>query len=417
MVYRDVFVSNNGKYLAGLSNLDTTKDTADVTVYETENFSEINSFKKVPYYIAGRRCAISDDGKYVVTSSYYKRKGMVLFNTQTGKRMWTNKDYTKIQVLQFSKDSQYIIVITATGSVYYISIETGEKLKTLNGKEFYENTYGADIFIHDKKAKVGEITIESPSFGYITALGTKDCVVLSPVTKGLYVYHYDGTLLWENNPQGILHFLKLSYDEENEIVYGIAPEAVISFSLVDGTIIDRLDFDVIRSGNSSEFINEGNYVLGADKKIYNLEKGKIILSSQKAPFDIGFTLESFVEKSTKQFGDEVQAETSDYDEASLQLVPKNLQKLYRQYRKIVVPYLQVYSIEEALDVTEKNAIREKGYFIFGYGESCGYLLCALDSNPQEHFFVCSPNIQDAIDTDVLYCNDILSSFLSNLKDD
>lgn len=416
MVYRDVYASNNGKYIAALGNLDTDKDSADLTIYDAEDFSVINSLKKVPYGIGGKRCAVSDDGRYVVVSSYYNRKGIVLFDTQTGKKVWTNKAYTKIKSLKFSRDNQHIIIITQTQSIYYISMETGEKVKVLNGGDLYENIYGEDVIINGKIAKIGEIKIDCPTFAYITSITTKENVVFSPSTKGLYAYDYkNGTLAWENNPEGILHFLELKYDEANEIIYGIAPEAMISFSCVDGSIIERLNFETEQGGFSSLFIRNDSSVLGDDKKIYQLEKGKITLSDETAPFDIGYTIESYLENSQKLYGEKVKIELSDYDEEKLQLVPKNLRKLYKEYKKIVVPYLQIYSIEEALEETETTGVKEKGYFIFGYGKECGYLLCALDTNPQELFYINAMKVKETIEP--IIENRQLSSFLAEINSD
>ena len=178
MVYREVFTSNKGMYLTALSNMDTDKDIADITVYDTEKFSIINTLKKVPYGIGGTRCAISDDGKYLVGCSYRKRKGMVLYNLQTSKKLWTNKDYTKIQTLQFSNDNQYIIVSTEWGECYFISVETGEEIKYISGRKVFENNYGEDIIIERKEVKIGETRIEAMA-SCLTAIAFASIVLIS----------------------------------------------------------------------------------------------------------------------------------------------------------------------------------------------------------------------------------------------
>ncbi|MBR4083776.1 MAG: hypothetical protein IKK33_05785 [Lachnospiraceae bacterium] len=412
MVYREVFPSNNSKYLAALNNIDTDKDITDITVYNTEGFSIINTIKKVPYGIGGTRCAISGDGKYLVGCTFNKRKGMILYDISTGKKVWTNKDYTKIQRLAFSKDNSSIIVCTDYGSIYYISVETGETIKFICGNKIFENVYGEDIILNGKTVKLGDINIQIHK-ACLISIATKTNVVISLVGSGLYAYDYKGSLLWENFPSGILHFLKLSYDEVKDTIYGIAPEAIISFRASDGVVIDRFEFEAVRSGFSSLFIREGKSVLGADKKIYNLDNGRITLSNEMTDFDIGVTVESYVEKSVKCYGDEVQVEISTYDNNMLRTVPKKLHELYSEYRKIVVPYLEIYSIEDAMRMTKETGVEELGYFIFGYGEDCGYLMCALDTNSIKEYFVTTKEIHNPIE--VNRSNDILSALLMDIE--
>ncbi|MBR1390195.1 MAG: hypothetical protein IJ567_01870 [Lachnospiraceae bacterium] len=397
MVYREVCASKNGRYLLGLTNINSDSNSADAVVYETENFSDLGTFKKVPYVIGGKRAAISDDGKYFVTATYDRRKGMALYSVDAKKRIWTNKEMSELQTLQFSADGGYIIAATNRHSISYVSIETGKKEKTLNGKQLYENPYGADIIEENESLIVGDVTIKYDSFGCNAVAGVRNGVAMSPVSKGLYVYDYDGRRLWENTPDGIMHFLKILYDDKNEILYGLAPEAIISFYADTGQMIDRKDFDGEGSGFCSEFISDR--LLGSDKKIYDLQNGKIDLSEQQALFDIGYTIESYVHDAQIQFGDEVQIENSGYDEQTIQSVPERLRSMYREYRSIVVPYMQVYPIEDALKVTREMGIREKGYVIFGYSELFGYLLCAIQPEDVEDTFIYTKSIDGEIEPD------------------
>lgn len=174
-------------------------DNYKVFIYDALNGKQLNSFP-IDYDWGGRRIALSPNGKFCATGAF-KRRGVSLYNSLTGKLLWQRKDLKKVQNLLFDPISNDLIAGLDQKLCHILNSKTGKT-----------------------KERLRSVCMKYPSPDGFYVFGKKDILeIYGPKNKKICVIKSGSVLPVVFGPK-MLYILKIicrNEGEENEKTYGI----------------------------------------------------------------------------------------------------------------------------------------------------------------------------------------------------
>ena len=209
--------SNNLQFILGVCWKNCINDMYEMKIWNSDNMKVENTFfAKID--LGGKRHAISDDGKYIITAEYEENR-IHLYDAHTGTKIQSFDSVKKPQYITF-QDDKTILAGAANGYIYTLDF-LGKTVKKQKGESLSFNQYGEDILLRGKTLKSGKLIIESGTFSFLTAIGTPYGIAASEAGGRLKFYDYKGDLKWQSEYIEYAHFLTLAYREDKDLLYGI----------------------------------------------------------------------------------------------------------------------------------------------------------------------------------------------------
>lgn len=115
-----------------------------------------------------------------------------------------------------------------------------------------------------------------------------------------------------------------------------------------------------------------------------------------------------------KYPNKVRIETKDINAEKLKSVPKALHSLYNEMSKAILPYGEIFSIEEALEQSKRNPFKPK-WFVFGKDRYFTFWLCSYEEDAEGLSFTywdheSGNEIEEAVWKDVI-------SFLQEIEEE
>ena len=191
------YVSRNGRYYLAVGGIGGNTGTA--SMYSSDGRLVISA-EMTAFTVGGSRAAVSDSGEMFATAAY-SHNGIDL-RDKDGRLIWNTKTVRKVQCLCFDKDETHLIVCNGdeTPHAYYISISDPSDVRRIAAENVICDPYGEDIVFKSgskgSHVMINGKKIESPTFGYLAAIGTPVGIAVSPVSDDPRMYNRSGELLW-----------------------------------------------------------------------------------------------------------------------------------------------------------------------------------------------------------------------------
>lgn len=243
----------------------------------------------------GQRLSISPDSQFLAVASY-NRSSLTLHNTNTGRLLWIRKDLKKIQIVNFGFDNDTIYVSSDDNPLVVLDRHTGETLTKLkNATNIWLNPYG-NLFLletgkfefNDGSKKVFEIG--KKSFATLDVCFDKEfCYITESSSQLRAISLKTASVLWTVQPKPGMHFLKLGYNDYNQLLFGIlwnyeigGSKVVCIIDRLTGTVINQL---ILNQGvEEVVFAKKGSLLICSNGDIFNLNDASLIYQG-KLSFD------------------------------------------------------------------------------------------------------------------------------------
>ncbi|MBR6879652.1 MAG: SMI1/KNR4 family protein [Clostridiales bacterium] len=82
------------------------------------------------------------------------------------------------------------------------------------------------------------------------------------------------------------------------------------------------------------------------------------------------------------YGNDIKKKEGHSDDDKLILVPEKLREFYSQYISMKMPFGKILSIEEGIDLSNKEPFRSEGWFCFGQDDYFSFWLCKLSPDDE-----------------------------------
>ncbi len=82
------------------------------------------------------------------------------------------------------------------------------------------------------------------------------------------------------------------------------------------------------------------------------------------------------------YGNDIKKKEGHSDDDKLIFVPEKLREFYSQYISMKMPFGKILSIEEGIDLSNKEPFRSEGWFCFGQDDYFSFWLCKLSPDDE-----------------------------------
>lgn len=265
--------SQNGRFVLGRTNL------GEIFIWDFIQNKLIDKIK-LSYITGGHRLAIDNKGKYIAAVMY--SESIVLYYVKTGELVWSLNEIDNIQEVHFIDDMD-ILAVTSSYKNYWVNINGGDIFGCIDCSSILDIYKDIRIILRNDNEIVCNNALIKFDGLCLAGVITPEGFCISKVGGGLYFYNFKGEQIWYQENIKNEHFVKLVYMEKLMRIVGIiykydAPRTepfyrAICIDIGNGKILCEGDLD---NGVDFEFINSGERILSTTRKLYLIEKDRII---------------------------------------------------------------------------------------------------------------------------------------------
>lgn len=191
----DYYVSDSGRYCLAIKTGPDSK--TGIASLMNAGGQVIVSGTETSYETGGCRAAVSNNGELFATAAY-SHKGIDIRDS-AGALVCSIGSVKKIQGLCFDKHDEFLYVWNGDEPphTYYVNIGDTSGIKRVVADKVLDDAFGDKIlFYRQNVVIINGIKIKAPTFAFLTAVGTPEGIVLSPVSDDPVMYDRKGCLKW-----------------------------------------------------------------------------------------------------------------------------------------------------------------------------------------------------------------------------
>lgn len=265
-----------------------------VSIWDVSSGKMISKFDTC-FEFGGKRLSISPSGDHIVAASYSK-KIIAAYDTSNGHQIWEYPAFSPPQgvTIDFKQKSGFFW--SEDGRVNMFDTDTGQiaDLK-LEAKQLFILPLHSDIVALEKKnvlhlknfvnsEDLG--SIQKETFAILTISSNDAYLFLSESGGALRTISMkDYSEIWRNQPTKYWHFIKISYCEKNNLLFGIlwhygsgGEKTLMWFDPTSGSTIGTMSLQPVPA--EVEFAMKGEILITSDGLIYDLNPSPPVLKSR-----------------------------------------------------------------------------------------------------------------------------------------
>ncbi len=233
----------------------------------------------------GRRLAISEEGSIVVTGSY-NLNCISAYTIPKGLLLWKRSGLIGVQSIKFDPWKDHLFVCFDDAPSLLLDAQTGSSITALAiasqviisqyNREIVALEKNGTVHICDSKSFNRIFSIKKETFAVLSIAFTPDCICISDSAGTIRCFDLkDQALLWRFKPPKGWHFLKIAYNEQRRLLFGVlwgfdagGEHEIYWFQPSTGEVVGRIALPGLAV--ETEFALRGNFLITSDGIIYDL---------------------------------------------------------------------------------------------------------------------------------------------------
>lgn len=261
-----------------------------IQVWSASNNKKLAEFST--HFAAGdKRMAISNDGSLLAAAAY-ARFGITLYDTNSVKEIWTNKQIKRIQQIAFSEDDSVLYVINSDNILYALAVSDGNILFSEQDREnITVSRFGTIVETAGKKIIYNKRLLSNmPYIKLVLGMcAFPQGFCFSNMGGGLFCYNPKGRLMWKADNKKAEHYVKLAYFEKYQYLLALAYKYDIPrtqpyyFVDVYDVLSGNLKYKLMLEEDASEyvFISNSEKIISNRGTIYCFGEHEGVLCEEK----------------------------------------------------------------------------------------------------------------------------------------